>query len=800
MERRRRFPGWLVVPGGALLMVAATCAGAADKAPQLTAQAARAERILIAVPQQPGKGRDGIVDVPPGESFIVEITRAIRGAGRKSAAAKIVNGGDPEQHPRYVNGRTYVFLLQKNPAGNGWVNLGTSEIPVKDGKVQFLRNGKVDEEMTLQEFEELTIQAEEPVVDKTPKRDTLTGRWVVALSNQGMNFYFWLVDLSSTPEGATNVKLISSSKVVQAVLLKSAEVNGQQVHLVVEADGTTFDFQGRFSDGVVRGSVLAGQTIVYPAWMEPTELNDMRRYDMPQKDQATEDFVDAAGQEHAAVSLNRFVRRHVASPLALAAFQELLPLTIGEKPERGKFEKLADDYLAACRRWGPRIELQGYVTLGIHLSRKELLPELALDYLNAAEARFNDDSSADSRRAVAIERGKRLIAAGQSQQGVELLNQIRRDAPFDPGVLFTLARQAEKDTRPADALGLYAELSTLPQLEQSLLDSLKSSGRRLPADQQPRRVVSRLWTEQHGNTDGLEEWLDEIYETRLRALATENRPARGPAEGTRVALCELFTGARSTPCVAVEAAAAALEHAYSKSELIVLRNHLHVPGPDPLANDETRDRFKMYGGTVTPAVLLNGKPFPGAAGDLTEAAGVYRRLRTAVESSLSDHTDLKLELSATADQGKIAISAKALGLKSFPANTRLQVVLAEDKVRYQAPNGIRFHEMVLRNMPTGIAGVAPVQGSLSFSTDVDLLKLKRRLLKELAPVEAESEAFDEKPMDLAALHLVAFLQNAETGEILQAAAIPVAGVLVPPAGPRPEGAKDSSKKPAAGGN
>jgi hypothetical protein len=93
-----------------------------------------------------------------------------------------------------------------------------------------------------------------------------------------------------------------------------------------------------------------------------------------------------------------------------------------------------------------------------------------------------------------------------------------------------------------------------------------------------------------------------------------------------------------------------------------------------------------------------------------------------------------------------------------------------------------------------------VLGSLSFSTEIDLLKLKRRLLRELAPVEAESEGFAEKPMALAALHLVAFLQNAETGEVLQAAATPVTGDLAAPAGPKPGDAKAASKKPAAGGN
>jgi hypothetical protein len=478
----------------------------------------------------------------------------------------------------------------------------------------------------------------------------------------------------------------------------------------------------------------------------------------------------------------------------------LVTQATGEKPDRDKFEKLASEYFAACRRWGPRVEVQAYVTLGIVLSRKDQLPDLALQFLNTAEERFDDDFPAESQRGAGIERGKRLIAAGQVQAGVELLNKIRAAAPFDHGVLFALARQAEKDQRPADALALYGELHALPQLEQSLLESFKTAGRKLPVDQQPRRMVSRLWAEQHGNANGLEAWLDEIYETRLQGLASEQRPPRGPADGSRVALCELFTGTRCPPCVAVEAATTALEHAYARSELVILRYHVHIPGPDPLANDETRDRFKMYSGTATPAVLLNGRPVPMCGGDLAAAPGLYRRLQRAVEASLTDHTDLKLDLAAAAEQGKVSISAKAQGLTSFPPNTRMQVVLAETRFRYQAPNGIRFHGMVVRNMPAGVGGVAPVQGNLSFSGDVELQKLKKRLLKELAAVEAEFEGFAEKPMDLADLHLVAFLQNAETGEVLQAAAVPVNGLLTAPGDLKPANSRESPKKPGSGGN
>ncbi len=419
---------------------------------------------------------------------------------------------------------------------------------------------------------------------------------------------------------------------------------------------------------------------------------------------------------------------------------------------REKFEKLANEYLTTARRWGPRIELQATIDLGVVLSRKDHLPELALEYLTKAAGRFDEDTSIEAKKTVGIERGRRLIAAGKADDGIAALTSIREEFPFDVDVLYALARQAEKDNRIDEALGLFGELQVLPQLEQALDDSQKNAGHKLPIDQSPRRIVSRLWTQQHGDTRGLPAWLNELYEKCIKAIAADKLPSRGKGDGTRVVLCELFTGVTGAGSVAADVALSALQSAATPAEVIAVRYHVSVPAPDPLANEETQERFKMYGGATTGMLLVDGRFLPMVAGGMSEAPAVYRRLRTIVETGLKDQIDLSLELSAKADKGQIAISVKALGLKSFPPNTRLQVVLVEDKIEYAAGNGIRFHEMVARNLPAGIAGVAPVQGELSFKGDVDIGKLKQKLARQMDKAEREGETpFDAKPLDLYAL-------------------------------------------------
>jgi hypothetical protein len=121
----------------ALMFAVSSRAAEPDRESKLFGAASGVERILIGVPQHKGAA-GSLVDIPPGGQFVVEIQRALRGPGRKSTSVMVINGGNEKQHPKFVNGKSYVFLLKKNPDGKGWINLGTSEIPIKDGKVQYI--------------------------------------------------------------------------------------------------------------------------------------------------------------------------------------------------------------------------------------------------------------------------------------------------------------------------------------------------------------------------------------------------------------------------------------------------------------------------------------------------------------------------------------------------------------------------------------------------------------------------------------------------------------------------------------
>jgi hypothetical protein len=781
----------------------AAAAMAADRESKLAGEAAAAERILVAIPEQKGVAAGKTIDIAPGEKFIVEIQRALRGTGKKSSPALIIQGGDGQKHPRFVAGKPYLFLLKKDAQNKRWVSLGSSEIPVKDGKAQFLEDGKIVDEVSLDALEELFVKEASASAGNDPTRESLTGNWIVVISdlNKGLDLYTWMIEF--TPDGTqgTSARLAAASKQMQASTLRSSAIAGDDVHLVFDADGATFDFRARFENGLARGNVVPARSLVLAARLLPTDLTSMKRYDDPVVDPAREEYLDAAGQEDAFGPLSRFVRRYPKSPLALPAFALLMGQAREAGLERPKFEAIAAECLESARLWGPRMELRAYVDMGLYLSAHEYLPELGLEYRNRAQPLLDDESPVSWKAAVGIERGKRLIAADHVAEGIAVLQKFREDEPFNPEITYALARQAEKEKRTDDALALYGEIVVLPLLENSLLESLKKVAQKMSREQSPSRVVVRLWTEKHGDRRGMTEWLDELYTSRMRSIAAGPRPPRRPEEGTKVALFELFTNGGCLPCVAADVSLLALQTTYEKSEVIVLQYHQNKPGPDPLANEESLERFKQYQGDGTPTLALNGRRVVGAGGFLPEAPLLYRRLLSFVEPLLEEKTDLRIDLKAHSRNEKVVLSAAAQGLKNFPANARLMLVLAEERVDLPMSNGIRSHEMVVRHFPGGMAGIAPLKGQLSYTGDVDLVKLRKQLARQMAAAERENELeFNEKPLDLKSLQFVALLQNIETGEVLQAAAIPVIEAAEGVPETRPAAKPSPASKPAPGGN
>lgn len=272
--------------------------------------------------------------------------------------------------------------------------------------------------------------------------------------------------------------------------------------------------------------------------------------------------------------------------------------------------------------------------------------------------------------------------------------------------------------------------------------------------------------------------MDEAKELEAKLDQTDISPkpdkyAGRKEKSDRAVLIELFTGAQCPTCVGAGLALDGLLKTYKPSEVIVLSYHLHGNGPDPLTNQDTFDRAEEYGEVVeaTPTVVLNGRPLSRFGGTIDEAPDLYRGIRRLIDSRLEEAPKASLKLTATQKGSKINIATEVSDLLRTGEGVRLHVALVEPAVRYVGSNKLREHHQVVRAMPGGVKGVALTEKATKKTFTVDLDELRGKLNKYLEDFAKKAEAkfpSAERPMDLKNLKVVAFIQDAQTLEVLQA--------------------------------
>ena len=78
---------------------------------------------------------------------------------------------------------------------------------------------------------------------------------------------------------------------------------------------------------------------------------------------------------------------------------------------------------------------------------------------------------------------------------------------------------------------------------------------------------------------------------------------------------------------------------YKPAEFIGLQYHLHIPGPDPLTNNDSSARQKYYGSEVrgTPSTFFNGQSEAGGGGPMGNSEAKYDEYRKIIDKSLESH-------------------------------------------------------------------------------------------------------------------------------------------------------------------
>lgn len=297
-----------------------------------------------------------------------------------------------------------------------------------------------------------------------------------------------------------------------------------------------------------------------------------------------------------------------------------------------------------------------------------------------------------------------------------------------------------------------------------------------------------LWVRLHGSQDGLAE-AKQAFVARLEDWEVDGTFEVPRRHNGRVVLAELFTGAECPPCVASDLAYDNLIAYYPDEVLAVLVYHLHIPGPDPMTNPDTEARMAYYGREIvrgTPTSIIDGSDHSVGGGGAAAAASRFGTYSWSIEQALGQAPGVTIDLRASRRGRTVSARADvrpARGVSLEGRDLRLRMVLAERIVHYTGGNGVAEHRMVVRHLLGGPDGLAVAStGRTRSEQSVDLVVLEDELLGYLDQwEEANARSFRDgggfraKTNKVADedLFVVAFVQDQETREVLQARLVAV---------------------------
>jgi hypothetical protein len=271
----------------------------------------------------------------------------------------------------------------------------------------------------------------------------------------------------------------------------------------------------------------------------------------------------------------------------------------------------------------------------------------------------------------------------------------------------------------------------------------------------------------------IEEELDREFEKNSIPFKPEKFGGRR-SKSQRVAVVELFTGAQCPPCVAADIAFDAAMKTYNYNDVVFLQYHLHVPGPDALANEATDNRSDYYDVEGTPSMFIDGRMTESMAGKKEGGRESYVELRKLLDLAVEREPGATLKAAVQRKGDKIDVKVDVSGLKTPGAKVRLRLALIEDEAHYAGRNGQRLHRHVVRAFLGGMDGLPLREATATQNVTVDLGELRKTLSEGLTTFEKKHEfEFEEKPMALKDLKVIAFVQNDATKEILQAVQVKV---------------------------
>ncbi|MBI4726696.1 Omp28-related outer membrane protein [candidate division TA06 bacterium] len=233
-----------------------------------------------------------------------------------------------------------------------------------------------------------------------------------------------------------------------------------------------------------------------------------------------------------------------------------------------------------------------------------------------------------------------------------------------------------------------------------------------------------------------------------KKLPTPSEKAGEQAGVPRRVLLELFTTTWCTNCPVADSAAWALAME-SGTDITLVEYHFTVPGSaDPFIFNQADLRAAFYGIDAPPVMVCDGLSLLGGA---VEYERTYQDYKTAFSNRLLLKSPISINLSGQAQNGVIDYHLEITPQQNIiQTDLRLLLVVMEDSVTYNAPNGLDLHRFVARQIIPDYQGTSiALNYGTTFTKD-----------GSIAP---------DSGWNMNRLHLAAFVQSYATKEVLQSA-------------------------------
>ena len=634
------------------------------------------------------------------------------------------------------------------------------------------------------------------------KRTSMTGRWLVRLMHvvenpnpqQGQiprQYGERPVMLISVALGdgddPGSVEVVAAREEFAHAKISGSKASKTTVEFnCVDGEGNKLaTFRGRLADsGVVLGLNFVGGNVNTARLLPTNERTFARipRFEVLEEQSVMMRLGNSPVPED---DLLKFAEDYPHSPLPRFAFQGIIGMFAQAKKPKRIIDSLIAAHVKSQSHWGKEHAKLAHVEALQWVAGAQYDPKYCIELVDKVEPMLDGTEGIDTLPQQLKDLRKRfnyILAIEQvdsedeaeKKAGRESIREMLKENHFDPILIVRLADEARLSGRNDEAIDLYAQLVALP-LQQEILRqawSQEAVRKLLPSER-----LAKLWKGNKTGFKDIDKYLAKIYADHIYHFADKPLTARPNAEGNKVVLCESFTSSHNPFCVASTVALGGVQQTYQDSMVVVLRYYQqHNTAIDPISNEDSEIRcYNYYRLNGAPEVFIDGLQIERVGGPLSYTGPLYEQIRETIDENLKTKVAMNLSLAAHRAGDSVQINAQVAGADAKNKELRLRIVLAESGIETESITGIKQHDMAVRKIVGGDAGLKLADGSITHATSVDLKALRADLSGQLKRFEENySMKIPEKPLDFNNLHVVAFVQDDATSKILQTIVVPVA--------------------------